>query len=100
MNLEIDEVIPVRDPLIEQTAVVGLHQLIAALKFFVDPTRDVLEAFRRHATAVAKPAIHGYGIPEVLHHHVQYAGSRNIKERWLFQTLSRRLRCLAGATPR
>jgi hypothetical protein len=38
MHLEFNEIAPVRDPLIEQTAVMGFHELIATFEFDIDPT--------------------------------------------------------------
>jgi hypothetical protein len=72
MDLEINEVVPIGHPFIQQPSIVRFHKLVAALKFFVDPTRHVQQPLGRHSTAVPKPAIHEYSIfvPEVLHHHV------------------------------
>src|SRR5207253_2040672 len=67
-------------PLIEQGTVMGFHQLIATLKFVIDPTRDVQQALRRHTPIVPKPAIDGDSIfvLEVLHDHVQGSWHRRI----------------------
>lgn len=72
MDLEIDKVVPVGHPLIEQPPVIRLHKLVTAVKLFVYPARQVEEPFRLHTAAVPKPAIHENGIfiPEVLHYHV------------------------------
>jgi hypothetical protein len=63
----------VRNPLVEQASIMGLHQLIASCKIFVDPTGDVDQAVRSHTSAIAKAAIYGDGIfvLEVLYHHIK-----------------------------
>src|SRR5207302_8387181 len=62
MYLEINQVAPVRHPLIQQSSVVGFHQLIAALELVIDPARHISQALRSHPAAIPKPAIHGYEI--------------------------------------
>ena len=71
MHLEIDEVPPVRHPLIEQLAVMSFHQLIATLKFVIDPARHISQPLGRHTPSIPKSAIDGYGIfvLETLHYH-------------------------------
>lgn len=39
-----------------------MHEPVAALQFFINPTRYIRQTFRRHTSAVPKPAIHGHGI--------------------------------------
>jgi len=72
MDLEINEVVPIGHPLIEQPPIISFHELVVALKFFVHPARHVKQALGRHSTAVPKTTVHEYRIfvPEVLHHHV------------------------------
>src|ERR1700730_1516351 len=72
MFFEVYEVAPVCHPLIEQSAVMGFHQLIAPLKFVIDPTRYVQQALRCQTPMIAKPPIDGDSIfiLEVLHDHV------------------------------
>src|SRR5581483_9692500 len=72
MHLELDQVAPVRDPLVEQRAVVRLHHLIAATQVVVDPARDVGETLRGQASLGSEAAIHrrGVTVPEVLDDHV------------------------------
>jgi CubicO group peptidase (beta-lactamase class C family) len=74
IHFEINQVRPIGDPAIDQRTVIGLHQLIAALQLFVDPTRDVHQSFGSHASALAKPSVHRQRILilEVLHYHVQH----------------------------
>src|SRR6266508_6999150 len=51
-DLELHEVVPVGDPLIEQSRFLGLHELEAAVETaLVDPTLQVREAGRQHPTA-------------------------------------------------
>jgi len=57
MYFEVYEVPPVCHPLIEQSAVMGFHQLIAPLKFVIDPTRYVQQALRCQTPMIAKPPI-------------------------------------------
>src|SRR5688500_10762328 len=73
MYLEIDEITPVRHPLVEKRTLVRFHQLVATLELVIDPTRDVDEALRRQTASVAKAAIYGHSVVvlEMLYHHVQ-----------------------------
>jgi hypothetical protein len=49
------------------------HQLKAAFKFFIDPTRYVLQFSRSQSPAIPKASIYGYGILvlKVLDDHIQ-----------------------------
>jgi hypothetical protein len=80
MYFEVHEVAPVCHPLIQQTTVVGFHQLIAPFKFVIHPARDVQQAVRRQTPLIPKPAIDGDSIfvLEALHDHVQGSWHRQI----------------------
>ena len=73
MNLEVNEVAPVRHPLVEQRPVMSFHELVATLESIVDPARDVAQTLRRHAASSRKASIYGHCIAvlEMLNHHVE-----------------------------
>ncbi len=76
-DLELHEVGPKRDPLLQEPDVVGLHQLEAAVEARLDPRSDVLDAVRCASALVAEPPVRRQRVPvaEGLDHHEQHAGS-------------------------
>src|SRR5579863_4834467 len=83
MDFEFDQVAPVRDPLVEQRAVVRLHDLVTATQLLVDPTGHVGEAFGGEASLRPKTAIHrgGVAVPEVFDDHVEAFHVGNLSRR-------------------
>src|SRR5204863_6234022 len=88
-DFEVDEVVPLRDPLIEERPVVGRHHLVAAAQAGLDPAVDIAEAGGCQTTALAETAVDGRRIArlEVLDHHVQrlrhapsYPGTGNVAD--------------------
>jgi hypothetical protein len=65
------------DPLIDKVSIIGFHDLKAALEFFVDPAREISEAVRSEAPAIAEASIHGDRIivPEMFNNHVEHGDS-------------------------
>src|SRR4051812_3475951 len=76
-NLEIDQVMPVSDPLLEEAHVIALHQLKTPLVVLFHPAIDVFQPFRQHASLLSKPAIDRCGvvIPKPFDHHVEHRES-------------------------
>ena len=72
--LELDDVAPVCDPLIDQAAIRCLHDLKAALESLVDPTRNVLQTVRSEASSIPEAPIHRDRITllEMLNDHVEH----------------------------
>jgi hypothetical protein len=72
VHLELNDVTPLCNPFVEKFRLRCFHQLKAAFEFFINPARDVAQALRRQASAVAEALIHGHRIPvvEVLDDHV------------------------------
>src|SRR6478609_1508945 len=72
--LEIDEVAPLRHPLLEERGIVALHDLIAMADVRRDPARDILQAVGRETAPVAKSPVDGACIPvaKVFHDHVAH----------------------------
>lgn len=70
MDLEIDDVAPVRDPFVEQRAFGCFHQLIAASKIRLHPAGYVRQAIGGHPSAISESTVNrdGVPIPEVLDH--------------------------------
>ena len=56
MNLELDEVGPIGEPLVELGAS-PVHHLIAGRQILRDPAVHIREAFRRHPAAFSEPLI-------------------------------------------
>src|SRR5262245_39132164 len=73
MHFEVDEIAPVRHPLIEHRALWCFHDLEASRETVIDPARDVVQAFRRHSTTLAKTAVYRQRITvlEALDNHVK-----------------------------
>src|SRR5204863_8957675 len=73
-DLELDEVAPAQDPLLEQARVVALHQLEAAVEARLDPAADVREPVRRAASVLPEPPVHRLGVTvlEALDHHEEH----------------------------
>jgi hypothetical protein len=57
-HLELDQIVPVREPFIKQAPIGALHHLIASREVLGDPTANVLQAFRSEPTAFAKTTVH------------------------------------------
>src|SRR6202030_3696005 len=78
-HLELDNVAPIRDPLIEKLAIGRFHNLKAVLEFFIDPTRNVLQAVRSEASAITEASIHRNRIvvPEMFNNHVEHNDSQD-----------------------
>jgi len=69
--LKIDDVAPVLYPLIEQSAIVGFHDLKAKRERLVDLARDVSQAFGSKPPMIAKASIDRdrVGVPESFNDH-------------------------------
>jgi hypothetical protein len=76
-DLEVDDVVPVRHPLIEEVAVVTFHDLIAALQVLGDPASPILDPFRHQASSIAETPVHrnGISIPKVFDNQIEHASS-------------------------
>lgn len=59
MDFEIDEIRPGRDPVIEQTTVLALHDLVAAGQIGGHPTVDVAKPVRCQSALLAEAIIDG-----------------------------------------
>ena len=77
-DLEIDDVAPVRHPLVEQAAIVALHHLVTAREIVGDPARDVPQPVRGEPPAVAKASVDGdrIAITEPLDDHEVHCGEQ------------------------
>lgn len=62
-HFELDEILPVRYPRIEQVPGLALHHLKADLEVLAYPTRDVANTLGREATLLAKPLVNRLGVP-------------------------------------
>jgi hypothetical protein len=80
-DLEINDIAPVRDPFVEKGAVVAFHDLVAERQVLCYPAPDVLQSFRRHASAIAKTAIHreGIAVAEPFDDHVMHGADRRLE---------------------
>src|SRR5581483_2062329 len=61
MDFEVDDVVPVCDPLLQKSGIGGFHYLEAALEFLVDPARNILQALWSQSPAIAKSPVEGNG---------------------------------------
>ena len=77
VHLEVSQILPTRDPLIQESRIARLHQLKTPLEFFIDPTRDVFQSFRSETAAIAEPSINWKGIliQELFNDHVKQSCS-------------------------
>src|SRR5882724_2367873 len=83
-HLEIDEIAPVRDPLLKQACVVAFHDLEAAIEIHLDPARDVFETVGRHPALIAEAPVDRFGVAvaEPLdHHELHRQASRRLNTR-------------------
>src|SRR5262252_10806270 len=74
MDLEIDEVRPGGEPLVEQAPVVAFHDLVAVREIVRDPTVDVVQSFGRQAPFGAKTSVDRLrvAVAEVFDDHVEH----------------------------
>jgi hypothetical protein len=74
-DFKLHEVFPTRDPFLQESRVVALHQLKAAAKVRLDPTINVIQTLRHHPPALAVSPVNGRGVstPETLYYHKQHA---------------------------
>jgi len=56
-HLKVNDVVPVRDPLIQQISVICFHELETAMKFLVHPTRNVAQSFWGEPSSFSESAI-------------------------------------------
>src|SRR5688572_14498697 len=70
---KVDQVTPLRDPLLKQGAVVRFHHLVAAVQRWCDPGRTVGEPIGQETALSVEPAVNGrwVAVLEMLDHHVQ-----------------------------
>src|SRR5262249_55260859 len=73
-DLKIDQVVPLRNPLLEQARLVALHELKAALQVYLKPAIEVFHPLRQHASLLAEAAVNGGGVPvpKALDHHEEH----------------------------
>src|SRR6266700_3700434 len=71
-NLEFHQIVPVFRPALEERHIFGFYELIADFQVGVDPARDVVEAIGHHPAFLAKSAIDGGSVFELLDYHVQH----------------------------
>jgi hypothetical protein len=73
MYLEVNDVAPVRNPLVQQLPIVCFHQLVAALKRRVHPTRDIRETLWCESPVLSEPPVDrdGVAVLEVFNDHVE-----------------------------
>lgn len=76
MDLEFDDIGPVLEPRVEETAVVALHDLKALSKVVGHPAVHVLDAGWSETPAVTEATVHGKGIAvaEPLDDHEEHDG--------------------------
>src|SRR5436309_2698387 len=67
-----EQIVPVFRPALEERHIFGFHELIADFQVGIDPARDVAEAIGHHPAFLAKSAIDGGSIFELLDDHVQH----------------------------
>jgi hypothetical protein len=97
-DLELDQVAPLRCPLLEQAHILGLHQLKAPPETLVYPTVDGFEPRWQHPTLLSRPLVNGgSALPEPLNNHVAHAspkiavvGCARLDERLDYPTISRK----------
>src|SRR5499427_8266057 len=72
-DLDLREVLPARDPALEQRRLRRFHELVAAREVRGDPAAHVAQPFGRHASLLAEAPVHRHGIAaaELLDHHVE-----------------------------
>src|SRR5688572_20201615 len=66
-DLELDQILPSCQPLVQQRAVVALHDLIAAVAGLADPAADVMQSRRCEPPAFAESRIHRLWPPAAKH---------------------------------
>src|SRR5262249_56189630 len=68
-DLDLREVLPARDPALEQRRLRRFHELVAAREVRGDPAAHVAQPFGRHAPLLAEASVHRHGIPapQLLH---------------------------------
>src|SRR4051812_22366784 len=73
-HLELDQILPARHPLVEESAVGTLHDLVAAAEIVGDPTCHVAEVRGRQAALVAEPPVdrQRIALAKVLDDHVEH----------------------------
>ena len=78
MDLEVHEIGPGGDPLIEQLTIVALHDLIAVREVGRHPTVDVSQPFGRESAFRPEPDVDGLRVPVLvmLDDHVEHGSHR------------------------
>ena len=73
IDFEVNDVAPVRDPLLEICDIGRLHQLETAFEFVINPTRNVLQSFRSQAATLMKAPVdwNRIAILKVFDNHVE-----------------------------
>jgi hypothetical protein len=66
--------LPPDNPLLKQSGIVALHELEATVEIRFDPTINVLQTLRKHASSFPRTIVHGAGISvlEFLNHHEEH----------------------------
>jgi hypothetical protein len=74
-NFKLDNVAPIRDPVIEQIAISRFHDLKTTREGIVDPARNVPKTVRSKAPMITEATIHGDRIIvlEMFNDHVEHA---------------------------
>ena len=63
--LEVDQVIPIRRPVLKQSLVITFHELKAPIVIGFDPASDIPQTFRQLASTIAETAVDRLGIAVV-----------------------------------
>src|SRR5262245_45147700 len=76
-NLEIGDVVPVADPLIEEATILALHYLTAAAQVLSDPAATIRNPVWHQASTIAEPLVHRHRVPVTkgFDDHVQHGAS-------------------------
>ena len=72
-DFELDKIAPMAEPFVELTRIVGLHHLKTAFELFINPARDVTQAFGGKTPLVPEASIYRERVvvPKVLDDQVE-----------------------------
>ena len=84
-DFKLDEVLPFQHPFLQQFCIITFHQLEAAVKVCFNPTVNILQAFRKHASTFSGSRVYGacVSVLEPFNDHEEHIASRPF---WLWLT--------------
>jgi len=81
VHLEVDEIVPRIDPLIEERSIGALHYLVAAREVGCHPAVDIRQSIGRQSPLAPKAIVHrrGVAVTKMLNDHEQHIAPRIVQ---------------------